>query len=60
MWAGNTYFSQCFSTAAVESIIVPSISKRKPWKEARTGGAEKLIVIIGTMDNTELIKKFGS
>lgn len=26
--------------ALVESIMVPSISQRKPWNEARTGGAE--------------------
>lgn len=26
--------------ALVESIMVPSMSQRKPWNEARTGGAE--------------------
>lgn len=37
---GETYASQCFSIAFVESMIVPSMSNKKPSKEARTGGAE--------------------
>lgn len=36
----GSHVCQCFSTALVESMMVPSISKRKPWKVARTGGAE--------------------
>lgn len=30
---------QCFSTAAVESMMVPSISNRRPWKETVSGAA---------------------
>lgn len=36
----ESHASQCFSIALVESIIVPSMSNKKPSKEARTGGAE--------------------
>lgn len=34
-----SYPCQCFSTASVESMIVPSISKSKPAKVASSAGA---------------------
>lgn len=36
----TTYVCQCFTTASVESMMVPSMSKRKPSKATRCGGAE--------------------
>lgn len=41
----GSHVCQCFSTALVESMMVPSMSNRKPWKVARTGGAENPIVL---------------
>ena len=35
-----THVFQCLTTASVESIMVPSMSKRKPSKVACSGGAE--------------------
>lgn len=36
----DSHVNQCFSIALVESIMVPSMSNRKPWKEACSGDAE--------------------
>ncbi len=33
--------SQCLTTAAVESMMVPSMSNRRPSKATVSGGAEK-------------------
>jgi len=44
-WTGP-YECQCFTTAAVESMIVPSMSKRKPWNETWTAGALNWLAII--------------
>lgn len=38
--ASASYASQCFTTAAVESMMVPSMSKSSPSKVTCTGGAE--------------------
>lgn len=43
----DSHLDQCFSIALVESIMVPSISNKKPWKEACVRGAEKDMVVIG-------------
>lgn len=40
-----SYVCQCFSTAAVESIMVPSMSNRRPWKETVSGAAVKAMVV---------------
>lgn len=40
-----SYVCQCFSTAAVESIMVPSMSNRRPWKETVSGAAVKTMVV---------------
>jgi hypothetical protein len=37
----RSYACQCFTTASVESIMVPSISKRNPSNFTRSGGAVK-------------------
>ena len=37
----RTYVCQCCTTASVESMIVPSISKRMPENWTSCGGAEK-------------------
>jgi hypothetical protein len=37
----RSYACQCFTTASVESMMVPSISKRKPSNVTRSGGAVK-------------------
>lgn len=44
--ASVSHLNQCFSIAFVESIMVPSISNKKPWKEACVGGAEKDMAFI--------------
>lgn len=44
--ASVSHLNQCFSIAFVESIMVPSISNKKPWKEACVGGAEKDMAVI--------------
>lgn len=49
-----SYASQCFSIALVESMIVPSMSNKKPSKEARTGGAENDIA--GEVEGTALFE----
>jgi hypothetical protein len=41
-WVGKSNLCQCLTTASVESIIVPSISKRRPEKVTSCGGAEKI------------------
>lgn len=41
----DPHLNQCFSIAFVESIMVPSMSNKKPWKEACVGGAEKDMAI---------------
>ena len=41
VFGGNAYASQCFSTALVESMIVPSISNSRPLKTILWGESEK-------------------
>lgn len=36
----GAHICQYFSIADVESMMVPSMSNKRPWKEALTGGAE--------------------
>lgn len=38
---GETDLCQCLTMAAVDSMMVPSMSKRKPAKAARCGGMLK-------------------
>ncbi len=41
-WVGKANLCQCLTTASVESIIVPSMSKRRPEKVSSCGGPEKI------------------
>ena len=56
----DIYLCQCFTMAAVESMIVPSMSNKKPLNDKYAGGAEKddppLISrsVNGFLDGTEL------
>ncbi len=41
----HVHLSQCLTTAAVESMMVPSMSNRRPSKVRVSGGAEKAGVV---------------
>lgn len=41
----RSYVCQCFTTASVESMMVPSMSKRKPSNVTRCGGAVKDVLV---------------
>lgn len=53
----DTYPCQCLTTASVESMIVPSISKRIPAKVASSAGALYAPMLIEPMSIHELAKR---